>query len=418
MKIIWKSMGKRLTKKEIVDRAKNIYGDKYDYSEFLKDDFEYKNCNQWIPIICHCKDDNGNEHGIFWKDVNHHIGMWHQGCKKCSIKHRSELASQRLKGTHQDQKEWEEYCSIKHNHKYDYSLVDFDNKREDGAVPIICHELDEEGNEHGVFWQKPSQHKWGKGCKKCTQITTAKFLKKVSDDYKKEYDLSLVKYVGTFGKVNVICKTCGKIFPVTPHNLLKGRGCPFCRTEKIIKKLQLSVDEVKKRIDEKFNGKYVLDKIVYKNIDTPIKLVCPVHGDFEQTPFMLFKGYGCHKCGQSILENEIQVLLDSNNIESMYEANKMQFEWLGMQSLDFYIPKYNVAIECQGMQHFKPLCFGGISKEDAERKFKETLRLDEKKRKLCEENGVKLLYYSRLGIDYPYFVYEDKKELLNKIISE
>ena len=410
-------MSKRLTKEEIVERARKVHGDKYDYSEFLKKDFEYKEINQRIPIICHEKDENGNEHGIFTNTVRDHTGEKHAGCQKCSLKRRGKLTSERLKGTHQDQQEWIEYCKKKHNDKYDYSLVDFDNKRDDGAIPIICHELDEEGNEHGVFWQNPSQHKWGKGCKKCTQLTTAKFLKKVSDDYKKEYDLSLVKYVGTFGKVNVICKTCGKIFPVTPHNLLKGRGCPFCRTEKIIKKLQLSVDEVKKRIDEKFGGKYALEKIVYRNINTPIIVTCPIHGDFEQTPYMLFNGHGCYKCGQSALENEIQVFLDSKKIESKYEANKRYFSWLGMQSLDFYLPQYNVAIECQGIQHFKPQHFGGESDEDAKQKFKETIRLDEQKRKLCEEHGIKLLYYSNLGIEYPYKVFENKENLLNEILN-
>lgn len=37
-----------------------------------------------------------------------------------------------------------------------------------------------------------------------------------------------------------------------------------------------------------------------------------------------------------------------------------QFDWLSLQKLDFYLNDYNVAIECQGIQHFKE-CehFGG-----------------------------------------------------------
>ena len=37
------------------------------------------------------------------------------------------------------------------------------------------------------------------------------------------------------------------------------------------------------------------------------------------------------------------------------------------------------------------------------------------KKKLCDENGIKLFYYSDLGIDYPYEVYEDKDKLLEEI---
>lgn len=89
-----------------------------------------------------------------------------------------------------------------------------------------------------------------------------------------------------------------------------------------------------------------------------------------------------------------------------------------MQSLDFYLPEYNVAIECQGKQHFSPQTFGNISQEEAEKKYKETIRLDEQKRKLCNDNGVRLFYYSNLGIEYPYKVFEDKEDLLNNILNE
>lgn len=34
---------------------------------------------------------------------------------------------------------------------------------------------------------------------------------------------------------------------------------------------------------------------------------------------------------------------------------------------------------------------------------------------LCDKNGVNLLYYSDLGIIYPYNVIEDKKILINLI---
>ena len=47
--------------------------------------------------------------------------------------------------------------------------------------------------------------------------------------------------------------------------------------------------------------------------------------------------------------NKIEEYLKSENIK--FEKQK-KFEWLGRQSLDFYLPEYNVAIECQGIQHF------------------------------------------------------------------
>lgn len=61
--------------------------------------------------------------------------------------------------------------------------------------------------------------------------------------------------------------------------------------------------------------------------------------------------------------------------------------WLGRQSLDFYLPDYNIAIECQGRQHFKEIgYFGG------DNGFKEGVKRDITKNQLCSDNGIKLIY--------------------------
>lgn len=65
-------------------------------------------------------------------------------------------------------------------------------------------------------------------------------------------------------------------------------------------------------------------------------------------------GHGCPKCRSSRLEQETEMLLKKYNIK--YETQK-RFNWLitekmGKMSLDFYLPIYNVAIECQGEQHY------------------------------------------------------------------
>ena len=80
--------------------------------------------------------------------------------------------------------------------------------------------------------------------------------------------------------------------------------------------------------------------------------------------------------------------------------------------MDFYLPEYRIAIECQGIQHFEPIeYFGGV------KRFEEIQERDGLKKQLCEEHGVKMFYYSQLGIDYPYHVFEDKKDLLNAILE-
>jgi hypothetical protein len=63
-----------------------------------------------------------------------------------------------------------------------------------------------------------------------------------------------------------------------------------------------------------------------------------------------------------------------------------QPEWLGRQHLDIWIPSLSMAIEYQGVQHFRSIeFFGG---DDA---FRRNQERDSKKRALCQRNKTRLL---------------------------
>ena len=68
--------------------------------------------------------------------------------------------------------------------------------------------------------------------------------------------------------------------------------------------------------------------------------------------------------------------------KSLYRDAVFQYheDWLGRQSLDVYIPRLNLGIEYQGIQHYEPVeFFGG---EDGLRSRKE---LDQRKRAKCAD---------------------------------
>ena len=62
---------------------------------------------------------------------------------------------------------------------------------------------------------------------------------------------------------------------------------------------------MKKKTTEKFiqdayckhGDKYNYKLVDYKNSSTKVKIICPVHGTFEQTPDIHLRGQGCNKCG-------------------------------------------------------------------------------------------------------------------------
>ncbi len=70
-------------------------------------------------------------------------------------------------------------------------------------------------------------------------------------------------------------------------------------------------------------------------------------------------------------------------------------KWLGRQHLDIYIPKLNLGIEYQGLQHYTPVnYFGG--KEG----FLKTQERDKRKNDLCKKNNCKLIYVDeRMSFD-------------------
>ena len=80
-------------------------------------------------------------------------------------------------------------------------------------------------------------------------------------------------------------------------------------------------------------------------------------------------------------------------------------------SLDFYLEKYNIGIECQGIQHFKYCDFFEGRKETI-------FERDKRKFELCKKNNVKLLYFSDIEKEN-YFdtVYVDKNDLLKEILN-
>ena len=61
-------------------------------------------------------------------------------------------------------------------------------------------------------------------------------------------------------------------------------------------------------------------------------------------------------------------------------------DWLGLQSLDIYVPSLKIGFEYQGQQHYQVVeHFGGVEG------FEKRKLLDQKKKALCLANGVKLI---------------------------
>lgn len=109
------------------------------------------------------------------------------------------------------------------------------------------------------------------------------------------YGYDKVVYTGGAKKVEITCPVHGS-FLQTPNNHRRGVGCPHCAAE--AKRVSnITTEEFVRRASEVHEGSYDYGETVYVNSSTPVKIICPIHGVFEQTPSNHLSGSGCRKCG-------------------------------------------------------------------------------------------------------------------------
>jgi hypothetical protein len=220
-------------------------------------------------------------------------------------------------------------------------------------------------------------------------------------------------YNGNHEKIEIVCEKHGS-FMVEANSILHKHGCKECRRETIGKNRVLSQKEVIERLKKVWGDKYDLSKVEYINARTKITPICKIHGEFKMR-FSDFENlHGCPFCNESRLENEISKFLIDDNIDFEREYKT---EWLkngaGFLKLDFYLPYYNVAIECQGKQHYTDNSRYGKNGE-----FENIKERDKRKFDLCNQHKIKILYYTDYKGEIPElykpFTYYSKDKLIEE----
>lgn len=138
-------------------------------------------------------------------------------------------------------------------------------------------------------------------------MTTQEFIEKAILVHGNKYDYSRTEYVVSRKKVIIICPEHGE-FLQSPTSHLQGNGCPKCAriwTDEHRENLQkssrrsrgMTTSEWIERAKSVHGDKYDYSQTVYVNQRTNVKIICPVHGLFEQKADSHLRGYGCRLCG-------------------------------------------------------------------------------------------------------------------------
>lgn len=122
------------------------------------------------------------------------------------------------------------------------------------------------------------------------RVTTEDFVVRAIKKHGDNYDYSQTIYVRNNQKLSIRCKTHG-IFEQTAGNHLNGNGCPKCS-----RVYQRTESELIAEFNKAHNNKYDYSNMGYNRMRRKIKINCPDHGIFTQSPSAHLRGAGCHKC--------------------------------------------------------------------------------------------------------------------------
>jgi hypothetical protein len=118
------------------------------------------------------------------------------------------------------------------------------------------------------------------------------FIPKAKRVHGNKYDYSILNYTNANNKVRIICPIHG-VFEQIAFDHLDGHGCMICGGS-LKKTREQFISEAKKVHSKKFN----YSKLEYSNTNEKVKIICKVHGVFEQTAKSHLAGYGCWDCSR------------------------------------------------------------------------------------------------------------------------
>ena len=341
--------------------------------QYIYTESVYVNKRTKVKVIC-------EKHGAFFVNPNYFLQSESCICPKCQ---------EERKNFEKNEKYLKKVKEIYKDKDYEYNKFKYNGSR--GKVTITC-------KKHGDFTSKLMNIIFRNTiCPKCAIEENTKRMRLTFDDFKEKaekihngkYVYHKNNYNGYNVPMDIMCPIHGS-FIQRPHNHLSGQGCPKCGHIDGGRKARNDSEEFKQKcIEAHKSDNYSYEFFKYTKCDEKVAIYChnkyrngKEHGIFYQLPISHLNGQGCPICRNSNLERIVACKLLNDNVNFIPQY---KMDWLGKQSLDFFLLDYKVGIECQGSQHFM------------KDKFMKELEIiksrDLKKKQLCKENGVKLIYF-------------------------
>lgn len=169
------------------------------------------------------------------------------------------------------------------------------------------------------------------------KLEEKEIIRRFQEIHGNRYNYILMNYINAKLPIKIICPLHGE-FNQLVFNHLNGQGCPKCSgqypytTETFIQKANII-----------HSNKFSYLKAIYINNYTKLTITCPIHGDFDQTPFGHLQGQGCFLCGN---KNKGLYLI-SNTQEFITKSNKIHNDKYNYEKTNYINNYTKVCITCK-----------------------------------------------------------------------
>lgn len=237
------------------------------------------------------------------------------------------------------------------------------------------------------------------------RMTTKEFIEKANAVHQGKYSYENAIYTLSKNHVSVTCPTHGS-FLVTANNHISAAnacGCPECGGTQ-----RLGLKKFIARSYAIHNGTYDYSRVVYTSNSTAVTIICPVHGEFQQTPAKHLIGRGCPSCGGTARRSTAEWI----SLARAKHADMYSYE----QTPAYFTGSDVVNIRCQAHGIFKqvmkhhvnrgygcPSCGQRSSQEQIIKEYLETLgvTVEQRNRKVIAPKEIDLwLPEYNIGIEY------------------
>lgn len=103
-----------------------------------------------------------------------------------------------------------------------------------------------------------------------------------------------------------------------------------------------NTDEFIKKAIKIHGDKYDYSLVDYKNNNTKVKIICPIHGVFEQIPRSHLIGINCYKCGKGSMSKEQFIEKSIKKYDDLYDYSNVLTEIENTKPVDIICKKHGV----------------------------------------------------------------------------